>query len=198
MIGYLRGKLLEAGPERILLDVAGVGYLLAIPLSTYAEIDRSNKAHTLGLYVHTHVRADAIELFGFWTELERHLFESLISVSGIGPRLARVILSGMAPADLVQSIATDNSTRLATIPGIGKKTAQRMVVELKDKMRDLARDADGGGAVPPDDDLLAALVNLGYRSADAQKALARARMELPEADPEDLLRTSLRFLSPLQ
>ncbi len=195
MIGYLRGKLLDAGPERILLDVGGVGYALAIPLSTYAELDRSDKADSLGLFVHTHVRADAIELFGFWTERERDLFESLIGVSGIGPRLARVILSGMSTDDLVRSIAGENSTRLATIPGIGKKTAQRMVVELRDKMRELGGGAGGPEAVLPADDLLAALVNLGYRAGDAEKALARARAELPEGDFEDLLRTSLRFLS---
>jgi len=194
VIGYLRGKLLDASPEGVLLDVNGVGYELAIPLSTYVEIDRA-QTEPLGLFVHTHVRADAIELFGFWTARERQLFEHLIGVSGIGPRLARVILSGMAPADLVRSIASENSDRLATIPGIGKKTAQRMVVELKDKMLELGGTDGGPGAAPPDDDLLAALVNLGYRSGEAEKALARARAELPEADSEDLLRASLRFLS---
>ncbi|MFQ5525288.1 MAG: Holliday junction branch migration protein RuvA [Thermoanaerobaculia bacterium] len=195
MIGYLRGKLLRTAPERIVLDVGGVGYQLAIPLSTYAEIDRSDKAEALGLFVHTHVRADAIELFGFWTEHERRLFDNLIGVSGIGPRLAIVILSGMAPDDLARSIASENSARLATIPGIGKKTAQRMVVELKDKMRELGEESGDFELAKPDDDLLAALVNLGYRSGDAEKALAKARAEHPDAEVEELLRTSLRFLS---
>lgn len=195
MIGYLRGKLLDASPESIVLDVGGVGYQLAIPLSTYSEIDRSDRAQALGLFVHTHVRADAIELFGFWTSRERRLFEHLIGVSGIGPRLARVILSGMASDDLVRSIATENSARLSTIPGIGKKTAQRMVVELKDRMRELGEEDGAKEVASPDDDLLAALVNLGYRGGDAEKALAKARSEQPDAAFEDLLRTSLRFLS---
>lgn len=195
MIGYLRGKVLDAGPETILLDVAGVGYQLAIPLSTYAELDRSDKAEAIGLFVHTHVRADAIELFGFWTARERSLFELLISVSGIGPRLARVILSGMAPEELVRSISSENVVRLTAIQGIGKKTAQRMVIELKDKVRDLGGDLAGSVAVSPDDDLLAALVNLGYRSGDAEKALAKARQETPDGNFEALLRASLNFLS---
>ena len=195
MIGYLRGKILDAGPDSLLLDVGGVGYQLAIPLSTYSELDRSDRAESVGLFVHTHVRADAIELFGFWTSRERSLFELLISVSGIGPRLARVVLSGMAAEELVRALASENAVQLATIPGIGKKTAQRMVIELKDKVLDLGVDLAGSIAFSPDDDLLAALVNLGYRSGEAEKALAKARRETPDADPEDLLRASLNFLS---
>jgi Holliday junction DNA helicase RuvA len=195
MIGYLRGKILEAGLESLLLDVGGVGYQLAIPLSTYSQLDRCDRAESIGLFVHTHVRADAIELFGFWTARERRLFELLISVSGIGPRLARVVLSGMAAADLVRSISSENAVHLATIPGIGKKTAQRMVIELKDKVGDLGIEVAASIAVSPDDDLLAALVNLGYRSGDAEKALAKARAEAPDGDFEVLLRASLNFLS---
>ena len=138
MIGYLRGKILESSAERLLLDVGGVGYQLAIPLSTFSEIDRADGSAPLGLYVHTHVRDGAIELFGFWTRRERRLFESLIGVSGIGPKLARVALSGMSPDDIVTAIAGGNAVRLATIPGIGKKTAERIVVELKDRMLELA------------------------------------------------------------
>lgn len=195
MIGYLRGKILEADPESLLLDVGGVGYQLAIPLSTYSELDRSDRAEAVGLFVHTHVRADAIELFGFWTARERRLFELLIGVSGIGPRLARVVLSGMAAPDLVRSISSENSKHLATIPGIGKKTAQRMVIELKDKVGELGIEASAPAAGSPDDDLLAALVNLGYRGGDAEKALVRARSEAPDGDFETLLRASLNFLS---
>lgn len=195
MIGYLRGKILDAAPDSLLLDVGGVGYQLAIPLSTYSELDRSDRAESVGLFVHTHVRADAIELFGFWTSRERSLFELLIGVSGIGPRLARVVLSGMAAEELVRAIASENAVLLATISGIGKKTAQRMIIELKDKVLELGLDLAGSVAVSPDDDLLAALVNLGYRRGDAEKALAKARRETPDADPEDLLRASLNFLS---
>ena len=195
MIGYLRGKILDAGPDSLLLDVGGVGYQLAIPLSTFSQLDRADRTESVGLFVHTHVRADAIELFGFWTARERSLFTLLIGVSGIGPRLARVVLSGMAAEELVRAIASENAVQLATIPGIGKKTAQRMVIELKDKVLDLGIDLAGSVAFSPDDDLLAALVNLGYRSGDAEKALAKARRETPDADPEDLLRASLNFLS---
>ncbi len=196
MIGYLRGKILDAGPDSLLLDVGGVGYQLAIPLSTYSELDRSDRAESVGLFVHTHVRADAIELFGFWTSRERSLFELLISVSGIGPRLARVVLSGMAAEELVRAIASENAVLLATISGIGKKTAQRMIIELKDKVLELGLDLASGVAISPDDDLLAALVNLGYRRGDAEKALAKARREAPDADFEVLLRASLNSLSP--
>lgn len=195
MIGYLRGKILESGPDHVLLDVGGVGYQLAIPLSTYSELDRSDRAQAIGLFVHTHVRADAIELFGFWTDRERRLFELLIGVSGIGPKLARVVLSGMAAEELVRSISSEDAPRLATIAGIGKKTAQRMVIELKDKVGDLGIDTGGAVAISPDDDLLAALVNLGYRSGDAEKALAKARRNLPEGSFEDLLRAGLNSLS---
>ncbi|MCH7665925.1 MAG: Holliday junction branch migration protein RuvA [Acidobacteria bacterium] len=195
MIGYLRGKILDAGPDSLLLDVGGVGYQLAIPLSTFSQLDRADRTESVGLFVHTHVRADAIELFGFWTARERSLFALLIGVSGIGPRLARVVLSGMAAEELVRALASENAVQLATIPGIGKKTAQRMVIELKDKVLDLGIDLAGSVAFSPDDDLLAALVNLGYRSGDAEKALAKARRETPDADPEDLLRASLNFLS---
>ena len=194
MIGYLRGKILECSHERLLLDVGGVGYQLAIPLSTYSEIDRADGSSPLGLHVHTHVRDGAIELFGFWTRRERRLFELLISVSGIGPKLARVALSGMSPEDIVTAIASSNAARLATIPGIGKKTAERMVVELKDKVEELAADIPERTA-STEDDLLPALVTLGYKRAEAEQALAAARKENPEAEFQELLRSSLKRLS---
>lgn len=195
MIGYLRGKILDSKPERVLLDVGGVGYQLLIPLSTYSEIDRSDHAESIGLYVHTHVRAEALDLFGFWTERERTLFESLISISGVGPKLAQVILSGMASEELVRAIAAEDAARLATIPGIGKKTAQRMVVELKDKMASFADELPARTHPTKQDDLLTALINLGYREGEASKAVARAREEFPDGDFQTLLRASLRPLA---
>jgi Holliday junction DNA helicase RuvA len=194
MIGYLRGKILEASPDSLLLDVGGVGYQLAIPLSTYSEIDRADVSSSLGLYVHTHVRDGAIELFGFWTRRERRLFEALIGVSGVGPKLARVALSGMSPDDIVTAIADGNAPLLATIPGIGKKTAERLVVELRDRMNELAAELPERSA-STEDDLLPALVTLGYKRAEAEQALAAARKEQPEAEFQELLRLSLKRLS---
>lgn len=195
MIGYLQGKLLRSRPERVLLDLQGVGYEVHVPLSTYYEIERAANADPIGLYIHTHVREDAIELFGFWTEREKLLFEKLIAVGGIGPRLARVILSGMAPDDLLTALAAGDTARLATIPGIGKKTAQRMVVELKDRVQELAAELPAKPATPADDDLVQALINLGYRPAAARRAMAKARDESPDAAFHELLRATLGQLS---
>lgn len=194
MIGYLRGKVLESSPDSLLLDVGGVGYQLAIPLSTYSQIDRADASTPLGLYVHTHVRDGAIELFGFWTRRERRLFEALIGVSGVGPKLARVALSGMSPDDIVAAIAAGNAPRLATIPGIGKKTAERLVVELRDRMTELAADLPER-PTSTEDDLLPALVTLGYKRGEAEQALAAAREERPDAEFQELLRMSLKRLS---
>lgn len=194
MIGYLQGNLLKASPERLLLDVQGVGYEVHIPLSTYYEIERRDGSGRIALYIHTQVREDEIALFGFWTEREKALFEKLIAVGGIGPRLARVILSGMAPDDLLGAIAAGDIGRLTTIPGVGRKTAERMVLELKEKMRELA--AELPERVPPaDQDVVSALVNLGYKAAQAERAVADARREQPEAAFHDLLRASLQRLS---
>lgn len=197
MIGYLQGSLLKATPERLLLDVQGVGYEVHVPLSTWYEIEKRGGTGTrIALYIHTQVREDEIALFGFWTEREKMLFEKLIAVGGIGPRLARVILSGMAPDDLLGAIASADIGRLSTIPGIGKKTAERMVLELKDKMRELAAELPETTAAPPaDQDVVSALVNLGYKAAQAERAVAEARREKPDAAFHDLLRASLHRMS---
>ncbi len=183
-------------PDRVLLEVGGVGYEVHIPLSTYYELER-NGGGEIALHVHTHVREDAIELFGFSTEREKRLFERLISVSGIGPRLARVILSGMVPADLVAALASGDVARLSTIPGIGRKTAERLVVELRDKMQELAAELPEAARASSaeDRDLVAALVNLGYREKQAEEAVTRAREDHPEAVFQDLLRASLKRLA---
>jgi holliday junction DNA helicase RuvA len=198
MIGYLQGSLLKATPERLLLDVQGVGYEVHVPLSTWYEIEKRGGAGAgkVALFIHTQVREDEIALFGFWTEREKALFEKLIAVGGIGPRLARVILSGMAPDDLLGAIATGDLARLSTIPGIGKKTAERMVLELKDKMRELAAELpERTAAAPADQDVVSALVNLGYKAAQAERAVAEAHREKPDAAFHDLLRASLHRLS---
>jgi holliday junction DNA helicase RuvA len=194
MIGHLQGTLLRATPDRLLLDVHGVGYEVHIPLSTYYEIERRGGSDPVRLFIHTQLREDGISLFGFWTEREKLLFEKLIGVGGIGPRLARVILSGMAPDDLLAALAAGDTARLATIPGVGKKTAERMVLELKDKMRELAAELPQKTA-PADPDVVSALVNLGYKASQAERAVAEARRERPDAAFHDLLRASLNRLS---
>ena len=196
MIGYLQGSLLKAAPDRLLLDVQGVGYEVHVPLSTFYEIEKRGGTGRVALFIHTQVREDEIALFGFWTEREKALFEKLIAVGGIGPRLARVILSGMAPDDLLGAIASGDIARLSTIPGVGKKTAERMVLELKDKMRELATELpEKAAAAPADQDVVSALVNLGYKAAQAERAVADARREKPDAAFHDLLRASLHRLS---
>ena len=197
MIGYLQGTLLRADPERLLLDVHGVGYEVNVPLSTWYEIEK-RRDEPVRLFIHTHLREDGIALFGFWTEREKALFEKLIGVNGIGPRLARVILSGMAPDDLLGAIARGDLGRLATIPGVGKKTAERMVLELREKMRELAAglpEEAAAAAAPADQDVVSALVNLGYKASLAERAVAEVRREKPEAAFNDLLRASLNRLS---
>jgi len=197
MIGYLQGDLLRTAPERVLMDVQVVGYEVHIPLSTFYEIEKQS-GQRVALFIHTHMREDGIALFGFWTEREKLLFEKLIGVGGIGPRLARVILSGMAPDDLLAALASGDLGRLSTIPGIGKKTAERMVLELKDKMRELAAElpeSAAAAAVPADHDVVSALINLGYKGAQAERAVADVRRERPDAAFHEILRASLNRLS---
>lgn len=178
----------------MLLDVGGVGYDVQIPLSTYYELEKRGAAERVALFVHTHLREDGIALFGFLTEREKQIFERLIGVTGIGPRLARVILSGMAPDDLIAAIARGDLGRLGTIPGVGKKTAERMILELKEKMLELAADTPVA-AETGEDDVVSALVNLGYKASQAERAVAEARREKPEGAFHELLRASLNRLS---
>jgi Holliday junction DNA helicase RuvA len=196
VIAHLRGRLAAATPERVLVDVGGVGYQVHVSLTTFSELDRAGVGTEVALHVHTHVREDQLALFGFWTARELELFERLIAVSGIGPRLAQVVLSGMAVDDLVAALAAGDLARLTRIPGVGKKTAERMVVELRDKLRELAREVSApAGAAASDDDLIAALENLGYKRSQAEKAVADARREGPAAAFHELLPLALRRLS---
>jgi Holliday junction DNA helicase RuvA len=196
VIGHLRGKLAAAAPERVLVDVGGVGYQVQVSLTTFSELDRAGIGAEVELHVHTHVREDQLALFGFWTARERELFERLIAVSGIGPRLAQVVLSGMAVDDLVAALAAGDLARLTRIPGVGRKTAERMVVELRDKLQALAREvAAPAAAAASDEDLVAALENLGYKRSQAEKAVADARRDAPAAAFHELLPLALRRLS---
>lgn len=206
MIGRLRGRALEARPGLVLLDVGGVGYELHVSVTTFAEVERARRGVApeamplLTLHVHTHVREDALQLFGFWTTGERELFLRLIGVSGIGPKLAQTILSGMPPRDLAEAIAHGALKRLQSIPGVGKKTAERLVLELKDAVAELAA-APSSAAIGPitdgdDEDLVQALLGLGYRRAQAERAVQRVASEQADAPLAERLRRALQILSP--
>jgi Holliday junction DNA helicase RuvA len=199
VISHLRGRLLSLTPELAVVDVHGVGYAVSLPLPTYYELQKLASGAEVSLFVHTHVREDALALYGFWTERERALFERLITVSGVGPRLARAILSGLPPEVLLSALAAGDVARLTRIPGVGKKTAERLVLELREKAAELeAAPATAATAQDPDDeDILVALVNLGYRRADAEKALADVRRESAGASVPELLRMALKRLARL-
>lgn len=198
MIARLQGRLLEVAPDHLVLGVGGVGYSVHIPLSTYYEVNKLAPEAEATLHVHTHVRDDALQLYGFWSRGERAIFERLIAVSGIGPRLAQTILSGMPADELVQALAASDVRRLVAIPGVGKKTAERMVLELKDKVRELAVEpvAQALGA-PVEGELTDALVNLGYRRGQAEKAVAKVLTDHADAPFADQLKACLRQLSPV-
>ena len=191
MIGSLRGRLCRKATDGIIIDVGGVGYAVTVPLSTFYELPATD--HDVRLHIHTYVRDDAIELYGFRTSTEQALFQSLISVSGIGPKLAITILSGMESDTLVSSIADSDITRLMSIPGVGRKTAERMALELKDKVLDVMPAARETTVTGMRDDVLSALLNLGYRQRDAEAALKG--VEEPADDFETLLRQTLRMLA---
>jgi len=180
MIGRLTGRLAEKSPDQVVLDVSGVGYLVHIPLSTFYELPEAEDPVTL--WIHTHVREDTLALYGFLTERERSLFLMLLSVVGIGARVALTVLSGIPPEELVEALRGQDVRRLVAIPGVGKKTAERMVLELAEKSSKFA--AEPQAAAPPAvsaDDVLSALVNLGYRKAEAERAVdAIARTGAPE------------------
>ncbi len=196
MIGWLSGKVVQAVPDRLILDVGGVGYQVAIPLSTYYEIQKADAGAAIRLFIHTHVREDALALYGFLTRAEQALFERLIAVSGVGPKLAIAILSGIEAPELVAALRSSDVARLTRIPGVGKKTAERLVLELKDKVQGLAAQLPAARASSAsDDDLVAALVNLGYKPSLAEGAVGAARKDAPEAAFHELLRLALRRLS---
>lgn len=195
MIAFLRGRILDKQPNRIVVDVNGVGYDVSVPLSTFyglAEIGGE-----IALRVHTHVREDALLLFGFATRLEQDLFERLIGVSGIGPKVALAVLSGIEPPELIRAIERSDLARLTAIPGVGKKTSERIVLELKDRLPRVEPAAAGEPAAPllQRDDLLSALINLGYHRPLAEKAVEAAIKRMPDGDFERTLKQALRELA---
>jgi len=193
MIGSLRGKLIEKRPNQVLLDVGGVGYQVQIPLSTFAVLGAPHEETTL--LIHTHVREDQFSLYGFLTAREKHCFELLISASGVGPSLALKILSGMGIEDLVPAIRKGGIAQLVRIPGVGKKTAERIVVELRDRLAAVDVPETGKPATRSqlESDVGSALVNLGYDARSVEHAIEKARAT-GGADFEGLLRASLQIL----
>ena len=199
MIAHLRGKLLSKKASYVIIEAGGVGYGVFIPVSTFYEL--GDIGCDIGLHIYSHIREDAFALYGFRTEVEKGLFEKLIGVSGVGPKLAVTILSGLEIAELIPAIQRGNLEKLVRIPGVGRKTAERLTLELKDKLANLLVVEPGKrevAAPPPgtvEDDVLSALMNLGYARPAAENALREAQAETPNGDLEQLLRGSLRVLA---
>ena len=197
MIARIEGTLAEKVPGRLIVDVHGVGYDVQVPLSTFYVV--GDPGASVALRVHTHVREDVLALYGFATSLEQELFERLIAISGIGPKLALSVLSGIEAPDLVRAIKSQDVARLTQIPGVGKKTAERIGLELKDRLpQSLQAAADSAKPAAPGDqlraDLLSALLNLGYQRVAAEKAIDRELATSANARFEDALRSVLRSL----
>jgi Holliday junction DNA helicase RuvA len=203
MIAYLSGKLLEKEANLVIVDVGGVGYEVIIPLSTFYDLGEAGEDVSLRIY--TYVREDVLQLFGFKTVRERELFLLLISVSGIGPKSAVTALSGMSADEIISAIRQNNLARLNSIPGVGRKTAERLVIELRDKIAKLSAvsseemKAEGINSQASGDDVfddaISALVNLGYQRNAAEKALKQAMQEGTELSVQKLLRRSLQLLA---
>ena len=199
MIALLRGTLLEKHPNQVIVEAGGVGYDVLIPISTYSALPEAGSE--VRLRIHTHVREDALALFGFLTSEEKTIFEKLISVSGIGPSLAIKVLSGMSTADLIPAIRNGSVEHLVRIPGVGRKTAERMVLELKDKLEGLDATPIPGVAARPaatlsplEQDVLSALLNLGCNRAAAEAAVRKAKSTGAHPDFEPLFRRSLELV----
>ena len=193
MIAHLRGRLISKHPGQAVVEAAGVGYDVAISIPTFSELPAAG--NDVALHVHTHVREDAIALFGFLHAKDKQLFERLISVSGIGPKLAITIMSGMSPDAMVAAIRSNDVATLTRIPGIGKKTAERLILELRDKLDQFGAAPAARTTTPVQDDVLSALLNLGYQRPAAERALASAAKNGGRESFDGLFRDSLAMLS---
>ena len=199
MIAHLRGTLLEKHPNAIIVDVSGVGYEVTIPVSVYSSLPE--KGQTVQLHIHTHVREDALTLFGFLSPGDKAMFEKLIGVSGIGPKLAVTALSGLSTTDLVSAIRSGSVEQLVRIPGVGKKTAERMVLELRDKLDLLGLPARSEAAAAPkssfsanEEDVISALMNFGANRASAEAAVTKARSAAESNEFDALFRRALKLV----
>jgi Holliday junction DNA helicase RuvA len=193
MIAHLRGRLIAKHPNQAIVEAGGVGYDVTISVPTFSELPAAPAE--VSLHIHTHVREDAIALFGFLRPEEKQLFERLISVSGIGPKLAITILSGMPTPDMVAAIRGNDVARLTRIPGIGKKTAERMVLELRDKLEHFGATPAAPPVSPIEEDVISALMNLGYQRGTAERALAAAARKDAQPGFDVLFRDALAGLS---
>jgi Holliday junction DNA helicase RuvA len=196
VIAHLTGTLLEKHVQRLVIDVGGVGYDVQVPLSTFYAVGEPGAR--VALRIHTHVREDALQLFGFVTTLELALFQRLISVSGIGPKVALAVLSGIEPPDLIRAVKGSDIVRLTRIPGVGKKTSERIVVELKDRLPSVEEPAASDTAPEAGDvrdNLLSALTNLGYQRAAVEKKVDAVLRKVESREFEPLLREVLKSLS---
>jgi len=197
MIAHLIGKLIYKSPDHSIVDVNGIGYKIFTPLSTYYVLPKTGESVTL--HIHTRVREDELKLFGFLTEEEQTIFEKLITINKVGPKLALGILSGMSPENLLTAIMSNDAARLSTIPGVGKKTAERLTLEMKDKLSDLTyeieRQLDSKAPEGFYEDALSALVNLGYKKPQAEKSLKSAYNKIgKDSSLEELIKESLNNL----
>jgi Holliday junction DNA helicase RuvA len=193
MIAYLKGTLLHKTPGRVIVETGGVGYDVAIPVSSYARLGEAGGI--VELFIHTHLSDDALSLFGFLSEAEKAMFLKLIGVSGIGPRLALNILSGISPGDLEEAIRSSDLARISLVPGIGKKTALRLTMELQDKLEEKEKLLSAKGS-PEKEDLLSALLNMGFRRKEAERAVDQAMAaNKPGTEFEKLLRDCLKRLA---
>ena len=192
MIGYLSGKIISSKPTRITLDVNGVGYVVNISINTFEKI--SNK-ESVNLFIHTNVKEDSISLFGFYTESEKEMFESLICVNGIGPKLAISILSGILVDELRHAIMAGDISRIVSIPGIGRKTAERLVLELKSKIASISSEEETKIPISIKNEAIAALTTLGYNLKQAEKSVRDILTADPNVTLEDLIKKALGILN---
>ncbi len=199
MIAHLKGQLIEKSPVSLVVDVQGVGYEVFIPLTVYYELPECGTA--VSLYIHTRMREESLKLFGFIKESDKQMFELLTRISKVGPKIALAFLSGMTAQDLTQAVFNDDIATLSAIPGVGRKTAERLALELKDKLSELnlqpetatATAHTPGGGIK--DDAVSALVNLGYKKAQAEQALKKVWRDEAKPSLEELIRDSLNCLS---
>ncbi len=197
MIAHLKGQLIQKSPVSLVVDVQDVGYEVFIPLTVYYELPECGTA--ISLYIHTRIREDSLKLFGFIKEADKQMFELLTRISKVGPKIALAILSGMTGQDLTQAVFNHDITTLSTIPGVGRKTAERLALELKDKLSELNLQPETATVNAPGnglkDDAVSALVNLGYKKAQAEQALKKVWRDEAKPSLEELIRDSLNCLS---